>query len=483
MKQKKQRRGGADASNRSIMCLAYAVTAVFLAMILYLGWFVQAEAPKVIGNTYNPRVDLLAKRVVRGKIRTADGTVLAETEMAEDGTETRSYAYGSLYAPVTGYMQKGKTGVESLANFYLLSSHVNLIEKLQKELLGQKNTGDDVWLTVDQELTETASQALGDRAGAVIAMDPETGKILTMVSKPSFDPNTIAEDWEQLTAADNDRGQLLNRAAQGAYPPGSTFKILTLLAYVHAHPEDYEDFTYHCTGIYTDAEGNEIRCYGGEVHGEQTLSEAFANSCNGAFAEIGAELPEGELSKTAGSLLFNTALPYELPYTQSRFRLTGDDSLFMREQTAIGQGETTMSPLHNLLIVSAVANGGELMKPMILDHLENAGGETFKTFQPEAYGTLLSKEDASYLSEMMRKVVTDGTGSAFRDALYEAHAKTGSAEYESGGEKKTHAWCAAFAEANGRQIAVCVLAEDGKTGGKTAAPIARAVMDAWLLRE
>ena len=480
MKRNRQKRGGADATNRSIMRAAYAVTALFLAMIVYIGWFVQAEAPKVIGNTYNPRVDLLAQRVVRGKIKTSDGVVLAQTETAEDGTEQRSYAQGALYAPVTGYIQKGKTGVEALANFYLLSSHVNLIERTEKELLGQKNTGDNVWLTVDHSLTETASSALGDRAGAVIAMDPGTGKILTMVSKPSFDPNTIAEDWDRLTAADNDRGQLLNRAAQGAYPPGSTFKILTLLAYVHAHPADYENFTFDCTGVYTDSEGNEIRCYGGEVHGKQTLSEAFANSCNGAFAKIGSELPEGDLSGIASSLLFNTALPYALPYTQSRFRLSGDDSLFVQEQTAIGQGETTMSPLHNLLITSAIANGGVLMKPMILDHLENAGAEDFKIFQPETYGKLLSGEDASYLSEMMRRVVTDGTGSAFRDAPYEAHAKTGSAEYESGKGKKTHAWCVAFAEADGRRIAVCALVEDGETGGKTAAPIARAVMDAWL---
>lgn len=482
MKRKKSSRSGREQTNRSIMRVTYAVAALFAAMIIYFCWFVQAEAPRVIGNTYNPRVDLMADRVVRGEIRTADGAVLAETVAEADGTERRSYPYGALFAPVTGYMQKGKTGVESLANFYLLSSHVNTLEKVQKELLGQKNTGDAVWLTVDQALTETASEALGDRRGAVIAMDPESGKILTMVSKPSFDPNTIADDWERLTAEDNDSAQLLNRAAQGAYPPGSTFKILTLLAYVHAHPSDYEAFTFDCTGSYTDSEGNIIRCYGGEVHGQQTLSEAFANSCNGAFAKIGEELPVKDLTELAEKLLFNQALPFDLPSTAGRFRLTEADSAFMRGQTAIGQGETTTSPLQVLLITSAIANGGELMKPMLLDHLENAGGQSFKTFQPQSYGRLFSEADAAYLSEQMRKVVSDGTGSAFRDAAYEARAKTGSAEYESGGGKKTHAWCTAFAEWNGRQIAVCVLVEDGQSGGRTAAPVARAVMDAWLLR-
>ena len=211
--EKRRTYSGKDLFNRSILRITYGVALIFLGLMAYFIWFVQVESPNVIGNTYNPRVDLMAERVIRGKIKTADGVVLAETLRGEDGTETRSYPYGTLYAPVTGYSQKGKTGIESLANFYLLSSHVNILEQTTKELLGEKNTGDNVWLTIRHGIQAAASEALGDRKGAVIAMDPETGEILCMVSKPSFDPNTIQEDWEALTAEDNREGQLLNRAA------------------------------------------------------------------------------------------------------------------------------------------------------------------------------------------------------------------------------------------------------------------------------
>ena len=482
-KGRQESRNGRRLQNRPVLAITYGVCAVFIGLIAWLLYFVILEAPLVIGNTYNPRVDLMAERVVRGEIVSADGQTLARTDRDQEGTETRVYPYGSLFAPVTGYMQKGKTGVESLGNFYLLSSHVNILERTLNDLTGQKSVGDDLWLTIDSELQQTASEALGDRRGAVMAMDPETGRILCMVSKPSFDPNTIAADWDNLTDPDNDQGQLLNRAAQGAYPPGSTFKILTVLAYIHENPDSWQSFRFNCTGSYTDSEGNTIRCYGGEAHGEQSLEQAFANSCNGAFAQIGGELSVSGFQSLAESLLFNKELPYSLPYTKSRFRLSETDSLFVREQTAIGQGETTMSPLHSLLLVSALAKDGELMQPMILDHLENGGGETFRSFHPQRFGRLFSQEDTELLRQMMRKTVTEGTGSAFRDAAYEAYAKTGSAEYQSQEGMKTHAWCSAFAEHNGRSIAVCVLAEDGKSGGSTAAPVARAVMDAWLLQQ
>ena len=482
MKHRKSSRSGKNKFNRSILRICYAAVGLFFALIIYLVWFVQFEAPNVIGSSYNPRANLMSDRVVRGEIRSADGEVLAKTQVGEDGTETRVYPFGSLFAPVTGYVQKGRTGVESLANFYLLSSHINALQQAGNELVGVKNPGDDLVLTVDSALQKTASDALGDRRGAVIAMDYETGRILCMVSKPTFDPNTIGADWEAITAEDNDKGQLLNRAAQGAYPPGSTFKLVTLLAYVRAHPAAYEDFSFDCTGVYTDSEGNEIRCYGNTAHGHQNLKQAFANSCNGAFAKLGETLPAADMNAIAKELLFNESLPFQLPYLKSSFRLSEEDTAFMKGQTAIGQGRTTISPLHNLLIASAVANGGRLMEPMLLDRIVTAGGQEIRTFREKEWGGLLKEEDAALLAEYMRAVVTDGTGSAFRDAAYETHAKTGSAEYEDGGERKTHALCIAYAEYGGRRIAVSVIVEDGKSGGSTAAPVARAVMDGWLLR-
>lgn len=214
-----------NRSNRSILHITYAVTVVIILLIAYFMYFVFVQSQSVIGNTYNPRLDLFSERIIRGAIRTSDGVKAAETVTDPDGTETRSYPYGDLFCHLTGYSTRGKTGMESLANFYLLSSHINLIEQARNDIFGVKSPGDDIVLTVSYELQKAAYDALGDRRGAVMAMDPKTGKILCMVSKPGFDPNTINEDWDSLTAEGNDAGQLLNRATQGAYPPGSIFKI------------------------------------------------------------------------------------------------------------------------------------------------------------------------------------------------------------------------------------------------------------------
>lgn len=144
----------------------------------------------------------------------------------------------------------GKTGIESLANFYLLSSHVNLVEKVINELRGEKNLGDNVVTTLDLDLQKTASDALGNNRGAVIAMEPDTGKILCMVSQPNFNANQVDEKWQELIAPDNTKAQLVNRATQGLYAPGSTFKILTALEYIRENPSTWQDFSFNCSGAY-----------------------------------------------------------------------------------------------------------------------------------------------------------------------------------------------------------------------------------------
>lgn len=471
-----------NRSNSSILHITYAVTAVFVLLIAYFMYFVFVQSQSVIGNTYNPRLDLFSERIIRGDIRTSDGVNAAETVTGSDSTETRRYPYGDLFCHLTGYSTRGKTGLESLANFYLLSSHINLIEQAQNEIFGVKSPGDDIVLTVSYELQKAAYDALGDRRGAVMALDPETGRVLCMVSKPGFDPNTINEDWESLSSEENDAGQLLNRATQGAYPPGSIFKIFTVLEYIHEHPYDYESFSYTCDGSYEDADGNVIRCFGNEAHGEQNLYEAFANSCNGAFAMIGREADTESMKGLCDSLLFNSRLPIDLPYSRSKYTLSAGDSNFVKELTGIGQGNTLVSPAHMLMITSAIANDGILMRPMLIESIESAGGETVRSFEPEEYGRLMDASDSQKLREMMRLVVTEGTGSAFRDAPYESYIKTGSAEYENG--EKTHAWCLSFVDASGENtpsgIAVAVIVEDGRSGGSTAAPVARQVTDAYF---
>lgn len=205
---------------------------------------------------------------------------------------------------------------------------------------------------------------------------------------------------------------------------------------------------------------------------------SFANSCNGAFSTMGLGLNLTQFNSLASQLLFNSSLPLSLPYKESSFVMGEGADEWERLQTSIGQGKTQITPMHNLMITAAIANGGTLMKPYMIDHVENAGGQTVKKFLPEAYGTLMSSEDASILSGLMTAVVTDGTGSALRGAPYTAAGKTGSAEFETG--KETHAWFVGYAPVEDPKIAVCVLLEESGSGGKQAGPVARAVMDKYF---
>lgn len=248
-KEQELREAAREKADKNILRITYAFAALFIGMCLYLGWFLQVDSETVINSSYNARLDRFSDRIVRGKILSSDGKVLAETQVAEDGTEKRYYPYNYLYVHSVGYSGKnGKTGIESLANFYLLSSHVNLVEKTVNELQGKKNIGDNVVTTLDSDLQQTASDAMGNRRGAVIAMEPDTGKILTMVSQPNFNANTVDEQWAELTSPENTKAQLVNRATQGLYSPGSTFKIVTALEYLHENPDGMSQFHFDCDG-------------------------------------------------------------------------------------------------------------------------------------------------------------------------------------------------------------------------------------------
>ena len=215
--------------------------ALFIAMMGYMAYFNVAESQEVIRSPYNKRQDSFADRVIRGKILDHSGNVLAQTSVAEDGSETREYPYGNMFAHVVGYADQGKSGIESLANFELLTSNAFFLEKIQKEFQGEKNVGDNVVTTLDADLQEAAYDALGSQKGAVVVMEPSTGKILAMVSKPDFSPGDVAENWDSLNSDEN--SALLNRATQGHYVPGSSFKLVTALEYMRENA-DYDSYSY-----------------------------------------------------------------------------------------------------------------------------------------------------------------------------------------------------------------------------------------------
>ena len=480
-KRNRKERTPGQKANDNILGLTYAVVLVFVLLFGYSAHFLLFQREQVINNSYNARLDRFAQKVVRGRIFAADGTVLAETALQEDGTETRVYPFGEVYAHAVGYSVRGKTGLESLANFYLLSSHVSPLERLAADLSGTKTQGDDVYTTLDPGLQQAAYDALGDRRGAIVALEPSTGKVLAMVSRPGFDPNTLNEDWERIVTEESGQARLLNRASQGMYPPGSVFKMVMLLEYMREYPEDYEAFHFDCSGVYQVSDGGEtysIQCYHQTAHGQQNLKEAFANSCNGAFASLGLMLDPAGIRQTAQELLFNQELPLSIAYEKSRFALEEGADVWEVLQTSIGQGRTQASPMHIAMITAAAANGGVLMEPYLIQKTESAAGETIREFSPREYGALMTEEEAQALTEMMRAVVESGTGSALQNDRYTAAGKTGSAEYETG--KETHAWFTGFAPAEDPQIVVTVIVEEGGSGGRTAGPAARAVMDAWF---
>lgn len=472
-----QRRAKSSAKNREFAVITYAFFAIFLCLMGYIVYFQFVRSEEFINSPYNTRQELFAKKVVRGNILSADGKVLADTVVDEDGNETRRYPYGKVFAHVVGYSTNGRAGIEAQANFSLLRSNIFFLEKVVNELQGEKNPGDDVITTLDYDLQITAYDALGGYDGAVVVIEPSTGKILAMVSKPDYDPNNIAQDWEQLISEDNDGSELLNRATQGLYPPGSTFKIFTTLAYIHQNP-DYESYVFDCDGEYTYGDKT-VHCYNNKAHGEQTLEEVFANSCNAAYASMGLELEVEDLASLCNSTLFNTALPTKFESSKSSFVLEEGDSTSAVMETAIGQGKTLVTPLHMALVASAIANDGILMTPYVIDHTQNADGELVKQYEPTEYGMLFSERDAAIMQEYMSAVVEYGTGQKLNGESYMAAGKTGSAEFSTA-SKASHSWFVGYAHRDDLpDIAIAVIVEDSGSGSEYAVPIAKKIFDAY----
>lgn len=455
----------------------YLFTGIFVLFAAYFIWFQVAESETIINNTYNKRVEAMASRITRGRILGSDGTVLAQTVAGADGEEIRYYPYGSAFAFVTGYVDEGKTAVESMANYYLLTSHQSLFTKIRNDIVEQKDSGDDVVTTIDPDLQLAAWEAMDGRDGAAVVLQVSTGRILAMVSNPCYDPNTIAEDWEELISEDNTDANLLNRATQGLYPPGSTFKLVTLLEFIREYPDTWQEFTYHCDGVNVE-EDYTIRCFGGGAHGDQTITEALVNSCNGAFAAIGQMLDPEKFTETCETLLFNQEIPSELLTGVARFTLDSDSNAWTVARTAIGQGTTQITPLLSAMITAAIANDGVMMKPYLLDAVI-CGDKTVTSFAPEEIGTVMTQEQAAALQELMRTVITDGTAASLKTDLYEASGKTGTAEYITGSDT-THAWFTGFAGEGEDCIAVSVILEGGGTGSSQAAPVAAAIFSEYF---
>ncbi len=466
-------------TNKEIRRVMYVMIILFVGMIGYFTYFNLSGTRDIINNPYNSRLAKIAETVRRGSILSADGEVLAEEIEAEDGSSYRYYPYGCTFAHVIGTSAINKSGVELSSDYDLITSDIDVMKRILNEIRGDKHPGNQVVTTLNARLQQTAHDALGLKEGAVVAIEPSTGKVLAMVSKPDYDPNTLADNYQEIIE-DPESKVLLNQSTQGRFTPGSIFKIVTTIAYLRSGGKA-NGYEYDCDGAISllsdGGETSSIRCYDGEVHGSVDLKDSFAESCNASYANIGLNTGAANLKKTAEELMFNKKIPSAFSTAVSSFNLSSTDTEWMVGATAIGQGNTTITPLHAAILAAAVANDGVFMRPYVIDSVQGSTGKKLSENRPETGGQLFTRSEAALLQDYMKAVVTDGTGYNLSWKSYTCAGKTGTAEVSGRGN---NAWFIGYAPAEDPQIAVCVLVEDAGTASSDTVPIAGEIFDAFF---
>lgn len=454
-----------DELRKNIKKVFWLYFMLFVLVIGYLLYFVAFQSRYVIGNPFNSRVRMAEANIQRGSILDAQHRVLAFSYQTEYGFD-REYPFGDMFAHLVGYASFGKMGVEARYHFELQRLHWEATQRVQNIFAGHPLQANRLVLTVDAVLQQLVHEMLGSQRGAVVVLEPSTGKILAMVSYPAFDPNTIDTHWNTLRT-DYENSPLLNRATQGLYPPGSIFKMATALAGYHMH----YGFTYLCGGaIYYGYE--RLRCFNAVAHGMLDITEAFAVSCNTFFAYLGLQLGSQNLRATADRLLFNRHFTMPLEYVRSSFPLDEDAAPMEIFHTSIGQGRTLATPMHMAMLTAAIANGGIMMEPYVVDSIETPNGRLRQKFLPRRLEQVMTLEESEFLTDMMVHTVTSGTGLRARIENTPVAGKTGTAENHSG---EPHGWFVAFAPAYNPQVAVSVLLENSG-GPARAMDIARAAI-------
>lgn len=455
-------------NNKKIIRVLVVVSIMFLALVSYLLYFNMFSAEKVASNPYNKRQWEDERFVKRGSIYDRDGEVLAETIIDGD-SRTRSYPKGHLYSHIIGYYSRvyGKSQLEMKYDKQLLGhGDINIT-------FNELRSGYDLNLTIDNDLQEYAYKQLDGRRGAIVAIEPETGKILAMVSYPDFDPSTdaVEKNWKDIVERED--SPLLARATGGLYPPGSTYKIVTAAT---AYNAGYSDKTFEDNGVFKQG-GLKVSNYGGESYGTINVRKAFEVSSNFAFCTLGYELGAQNVKDAAEAFGVNKDIDTDIPVSKSRIdykRMTNEDAALV----SIGQGQLLMTPLHVAMLGAAVANNGKMMKPYLVNTITTSSGLTLSTTKPTVFCQPMSAECASYMNGLMIDVVKEGTGKSAAISGITVAGKTGTAENEN---EKDHAWFVGYAPAEKPTIAVAVMLEnDGRSGGASAAPIAKKVMTKYL---
>ena len=483
--------------NQPLRRLAVVVGLLFLALLLSTSWIQYVGASSVSAGQGNVREVYREFGRERGPIVVGGEEVASSTEVGGDYEFLREYPGGPMYAHATGFFSivYGTTGTERAANDVLAGTADSLFySRIGQVLTGEDPTGGSVELTLDPAVQQAAWDALGDQRGAVVAIEPATGRLLAMVSKPSYDPASLAshdlgavrDAWAELN--EDPTRPLENRAIAGrTYPPGSVFKLVTAAAAIESGAFTPGSELPGPAALDLPETTAVLPNYDDRPCGPDdttTLAEAMRISCNSAFGQLGIDLGGDALREQAGRFGYDTELSIPLTVTPSTVPAGLDAP--QSAQAAVGQFDVRVTPLQVAMTSAAIANDGVMMSPQLVRTVRGSDLMVVEDVRPDTLGTPVEPATADALTAMMVQVVADGTGTSAQISGVAVAGKTGTAQ--TGNDDAPHAWFTSFAPADDPQVAVAVVVENGgslgseTSGGRVAAPIAREVMQAVLQR-
>lgn len=482
--------------NAPIRRLAVLAAALFVVLLASSTIIQVLQAPTIRALSFNRRTLLDNYARERGAILVGGTPIASSTKTDDDLGYLRRYQEPELYSHVTGYysfIYGAGGGLESAADADLAGTSDQLLfQRINDFFTGAQPTGATLELTLNANAQQAASDGLGDQRGAVVAIDPRTGAILAMVSHPQYDPNALSghdldrvEDaWKRLNA---DKTQpMVNRAIAGdTYPPGSVFKLVTAAAAL-TNGTVSEDTAIPAPASMDLPQTSvplpnyDLRPCGPD--GTTTMRHALEISCNTYFGYVGLKLGDDAIREQAQKFGFGTTLRVPMRVTPSVF--PADLDAPATAQSAIGQRDVRVTPLQMAMVAAGIANGGVVMKPYLVSKVLAPNLETITTAGPEVLSQAVTPDVAARLSDMLVSVVDNGTGLRAAIPGVKVAGKTGTAQQGNG--QPPHAWFVSFAPADNPRVAVAVVVEDGgnmgdeAVGGRLAAPIAKAVMEAVM---
>jgi peptidoglycan glycosyltransferase len=488
--------------NARIRIAALTSLTLLVALIVASTYWQAWAAPDLANKSDNAIQQVSQFTIDRGRIFAANGTTLAKNRIVHAGGRTyyfRRYPLGSLTAAAVGYatQTKSRAGLERSANDYLTGADQSLggaIKQIGDRLLGSTIHGSDVYTSLNLDAQRIATQALGANCGAAVALEPSTGRILALVTKPSYNPNDVESHYNRIGAITSPgckpASPLVDRATQGLYPPGSSFKVVTAAAALDSGRFTPSSSFYdpgYCIE-YKQQVRNFSDQSGPEVFGPLTFAKAFQDSVNSVFCNIGKRLGTSTLMNYASRFGFDQTPSIDLPanalaisglYRRSHLLSPSEgDHLGDPGRIAFGQDKLLVTPLQMAMVAATVANNGKEMQPHLVDHVRRSDGGIVR-IKPQMLAQPIKPETAMELTQMMESVVTSGTGTAAAISGVKVAGKTGTAENGTGQPNTT--WFISFAPADAPRVAVAVVLQNQSgTGGTTAAPIARQIMQAIL---